>query len=103
MFAVIETGGKQYKVEKGTIIDIEKLPVEKNTDVKFENILLISDGKDVKIGQPYVKGASVTATVLNQIKSEKTIAFKFKRKIGYQKKSGHRQKLTTIKIEAIAG
>jgi len=75
-FAVIETGGKQYQVEVGTIIDIEKLDVETSNKVTFDKVLLMDDGKDLKIGQPYVEGAKISATVLNQHRDDKKIVFK---------------------------
>lgn len=102
-FAIIETGGKQYKVQQGTILDVEKLEAEQNANFTFDKILLVSSGSGVKVGQPYVEGVSVVATVLNQIKDEKKVVFKFKSKIGYRKKIGHRQPLTTIRVETIQG
>jgi large subunit ribosomal protein L21 len=101
MFAVIETGGKQYKVTKGTILDIEKLDTEISDKIVFDKVLLISDKDGTKIGHPYLDGANISGTVLNQIKGKKEIVFKFKRKTGYKKKQGHRQRLTTIKIDKI--
>jgi len=103
MFAIIETGGKQYKVEAGTIIDIEKLEAEVASKVTFDKVVLVDDGGKTNIGQPYVQGATVVASVLNHIKDEKKIVFKFKPKTGYKKKAGHRQPLTTIKVEAVNG
>ncbi|NBV42747.1 50S ribosomal protein L21 [bacterium] len=102
MFAIIETGGKQYKVAAGTIIDVEKLEAEPNTTLTFDKVLLVSGNGEPKIGQPYVEGASVKATVLNQVKDDKVIVFKFKPKTGYKRKAGHRQPLTTIKVESIS-
>jgi large subunit ribosomal protein L21 len=101
MFAVIETGSKQYKVAKDTIIDIEKIDVEKTGKVQFDKVLLVADKEKIEIGKPYVEGAVVTGTVLNQYKDKKIIVYKFKRKTGYRLKQGHRQQLTTIKIESI--
>lgn len=100
-FAVIETGGKQYLVSAGTIVDIEKLEAKPSESFQFDKVLMVVEGQTLKMGQPYIEGASVKATVLNQIKDDKKITFKFKRKTGYQKKQGHRQKLTTIKVETI--
>jgi len=101
MFAVIETGGKQYKVEDGLIIDIEKIDGEPTSFVTFDKVLLHFDGKTTQIGTPYIEGYKVTAKVLNQIRDKKKIVFKFKSKTGYKKKQGHRQSLTTIKIDSI--
>ena len=103
MFAIIETGGKQYKVEPGTIVDIEKLEAEVASKVTFDRVVLVDDGDKTNIGQPYVQGATVVASVLNHVKDEKKIVFKFKPKTGYKKKAGHRQPLTTIKVEAVNG
>ncbi|NDC82956.1 50S ribosomal protein L21 [bacterium] len=101
MFAIIETGGKQYKVEEGTIIDVEKLEVEAQGSVTFDKVLLVQSGEKTQVGQPYVSGASVSATVLNHVKDDKKIVFKFKPKTGYKRKAGHRQPLTTIRVSAI--
>ncbi len=100
-FAIIETGGKQYKVEAGTIIDIEKINGNKLDKVTFDKVLLVADDKQTIIGQPYIKSAKVEATILNQIKDKKITVFKFKKKTGYKVKQGHRQKLSTIKIEEV--
>jgi large subunit ribosomal protein L21 len=101
MFAVIETGGKQYKVAEGTIIDVEKLNCNITDKVVFDKVLLFSKNNEVKIGQPYLENIEVTGTALNQIKDKKVIVFKFKRKTGYKKTQGHRQQYTTIKITKI--
>lgn len=101
MFAIIETGGKQYKVEEGTIIDVEKLDAEAQGTVTFDRVLLVENGGEVQVGQPFVAGATVSATVLNHVKDDKKIVFKFKPKTGYKRKAGHRQPLTTIKVSAI--
>lgn len=101
MLAIIETGGKQYTVKPGTIIDIETINTEIGNTVSFDKVLLFSEGDKVQIGQPYVKNATVNAKVLNQVKADKVVVFKFKRKTGYQKKQGHRQAMTTIKVEEI--
>lgn len=101
MFAVIETGGKQYKVEVGTIVDVEKLEVAPSEQFVFDKVLLVSDESGLTLGAPFVEGATVTVKVLNQVKADKIIVFKFKPKTGYKRTQGHRQKLTTIKVEAI--
>ena len=102
MFAVIETGGKQYKVNEGLIVDVEKLPVDAKQDVVFDKVLLIYDGKETKIGNPYIEGAKVAATALNQHRDDKVLVFKLKRKTGYKRTRGHRQFLTTVKITGIS-
>ena len=103
MLAVVETGGKQYLLEEGTVVSVEKLAMEPGKTVTLDKVLLLkSDENKVEIGQPYVKGANVTALVLEQSKDDKVTVFKFKRKTGYQKKQGHRQQFTTIKVEKIS-
>lgn len=102
MYAIIETGGKQYKVAKGMIIEVEKLPVEADTQYSFDQILIVSDGdKNITIGQPYIEGASVAAKVIAQDKDKKVVIFKYKRKTNYNRKTGHRQPLTRLQIEEI--
>lgn len=102
MYAIIETGGKQYKVTKGMIIEVEKLPVEADTQYSFDQILIVSDGdKNITIGQPYIEGASVAAKVIAQDKDKKVVIFKYKRKTNYNRKTGHRQPLTRLQIEEI--
>lgn len=99
MFAVIKTGGKQYKVATDDIIAIEKLNGEAGEVVNFDNVLMVGE----KVGAPTVPGASVTAEVLKQFKDEKVIVFKKKRRQNYRRKNGHRQQLTLVKITGIAG
>lgn len=99
MYAIVEVGGKQYKFEKGEVADVEKLEPKKDK-VVFDKVLLISD-KETTIGRPYIERAKVTASILKQVKSPKTIAFKYRRRKGYHRKVGHRQKLTRVKIEEI--
>lgn len=110
-FAVIETGGKQYKVAVGDIVRIEKLSAqggpalggdaEVNEVVSFDNVLLVGDGETAKIGQPYVSGASVAAKVLEQGRDKKKIVFRYHSKTRYRKKKGHRQPFTEVVIESI--
>jgi large subunit ribosomal protein L21 len=101
MYAIIQTGGKQYKVEKGAKILIEKLPVEAGKDVVFDNVLAITDGDKIMVGTPVLKGAKVLAEVLEQKKGPKIIVFKKRSKKGYKKTLGHRQSLTEVKIKDI--
>ena len=104
MLAVIKTGGKQYLVKPGDIIDIEKISGNAGDEVDFSDILMVSDGKgDVKVGTPIVENAQVKGTILDEKKGKKITVFKFKRRKGYRKKAGHRQKYTSIKIESIDG
>lgn len=100
MYAIIATGGKQYKVEKEQIIRVEKLDVEPGTQYVFDQVLAIG-GEELVIGQPTVEGAVVKATVLDQARAKKVIVYKYKRKTGYHKKNGHRQAYTELKIDSI--
>ncbi len=100
-YAVIQTGGKQYRVAEGDLIEVEKLDIEAGAEAKLEEVLLISDGTKVSIGTPLLKGAAVTAEVVEQFKDEKVIAFKFKRRKGYHRTVGHRRQLTRLKIKSI--
>lgn len=102
MYAIIKTGGKQYCVEEGKIITVEKLDVAAGDEVTFEEVLLIS-GDAVKIGQPTVAGAKVTAKVLAQGKEKKIRIFKYKAKSNYRRHQGHRQPFTKVQIEKIEG
>ena len=100
MYAVIATGGKQYKVSEGDIITIEKLGAEAGETVTFDQVLAVSNG-ELSIGCPTVEGATVTATVVKEGKGKKVIVYKYKRKTGYHKKNGHRQLFTQVKIDKI--
>ena len=100
MYAIIATGGKQYKVAEGDIIKVEKLGAEAGSEVTFDQVLLVSD-KEVKVGTPTVEGASVKATVVAEGKGKKVIVYRYKRKTGYHKKNGHRQPYTQVKIDKI--
>ena len=100
MYAIIATGGKQYKVAEGDIIRVEKLGVEAGEKVTFDQVLLVS-GDDVKVGAPTVDGASVEADVIDNVKGKKVIVYKYKRKTGYHKKNGHRHQFTAVKITNI--
>jgi large subunit ribosomal protein L21 len=99
MYAIIATGGKQYKVSEGDVIKVEKLDAEAGNTVTFDTVLAVSD-KDLKVGSD-VASASVTATVMDQGRSRKVVVYKYKRKTGYHKKNGHRQAYTQVKIEKI--
>ena len=102
MYAIIATGGKQYKVSEGDIITIEKLGVEAGSKVTFDQVLAISDN-GMKVGNPTVDGATVEASVVREGRAKKVIVYKYKRKNGYHKKNGHRQSFTQVKIEKING
>ncbi|MGM9936703.1 MAG: 50S ribosomal protein L21 [Candidatus Ornithomonoglobus sp.] len=101
MYAIIETGGKQYKVAEGDVVFVEKLDVEEGAEITFDKVLLAADGDDVKVGTPVVEGATVTAKVLKNGKAKKVIVFKMKRKKNERKKKGHRQPFTKVEITAV--
>ena len=101
-YAVIKTGGKQYRVTVGDKLDVEKVDgAEEGSDVTFESVLAAGEGESVRLGAPFLSGASVVAKVLNQFKGEKVIAFKFRRRKGYHRKKGHRQLQTKVQITSI--
>lgn len=99
MYAIIETGGKQYKVSEGDVIKVEKLGVDENTAYTFDKVLAVSDG-DLKVGKD-VSNSTVSATVLSNGKAKKVVVYKYKPKKGYHKKQGHRQQYTCLKIDKI--
>jgi large subunit ribosomal protein L21 len=101
MFAVIRTGGKQYKVSKEDVISVEKLPVEPGASVELTDVLMIGEGAEVVSGSPLLDGASVSATVVEQTRAPKIIVFKKKRRHNYRRKKGHRQQLTVLRITDI--
>ena len=101
MYAIVETGGKQYQVEEGRYVDIEKLEGDVDAKVTFDNIVMIVNGKKSKVGQPYVSGASVEGKILKQDKAKKIIVFKQRPKKGYRKKQGHRQGFARVMINKI--
>ena len=101
MYAIVEIAGQQFKVEKDQQIFVHRLEVKEGSKVDFENVLLIDNGGKVNVGAPAVKGAKVTAKVLDHLKGDKVIVFKKKRRKGYRVKNGHRQSLTQIVIESI--
>ena len=100
-YAVIKTGGKQYRVSVGDKLDIEKLEAAEGDAVSFGEVLSAGEGEGIRFGAPFLAGAAVVGKVLKQFKGEKVIAFKFKRRKGYARKKGHRQNLTQVEITAI--
>ena len=103
MYAIVDIAGQQFKVEAGKEIFVNRLPAAKDASVEFDNVLLIDADGQIKLGTPYVEGAKVTATVLDdQAKADKVLVFKKIRRKGFQTLNGHRQKLTKIRIDAIA-
>lgn len=101
MYAVVETGGKQYRVAVGETVDVEKLAQAPGEAVVLDRVLMVSDEGNVRIGQPVVEGATVSATVLAHGKARKVIAFKHKAKERYRRKKGHRQEYTRLRIDGI--
>lgn len=101
MYAVIKTGGKQYRVAEGDVLNVEKLNAEAGSEVVFDEVLTVVNDGDVKIGQPVVEGAKVTAKVVEQGKGEKILVFKYKAKSNYRKRQGHRQPFTKVEISKI--
>ena len=100
-YAIIKTGGRQYRVAEGDTIDVDLLDVEAGKTATFGDVLMYADGKDLTHGNPLISGAWVTAEVVEQRKDKKVIAFKFKRRKGYHRTVGHRRKLTRVKIKSI--
>jgi large subunit ribosomal protein L21 len=101
MYAVLETGGKQYRVSAGDQLEVESLEVEKGKPVTFDRVLLVNNEGQLSVGTPLVAGASVVADVVDHIRGDKVIAFKMKRRKGYHRKVGHRQELTVVKVTEI--
>ena len=101
-YAIIKTGGRQFRVAEGDTIDVDLLDVDPGKTTTFGEVLMFADGKDVTQGNPLVSGAKVTAEILEQRKDKKVIAFKYKRRKGYHRTVGHRRKLTRVKIKSIS-
>ena len=102
-YAVIKTGGKQYRVAAGDKIDVEKLDLEVDSETTFETVLMVNDGSSIRIGSPTVDGATVSAKVLDQFRGPKGVAFKFKRRKGFHKTKGFRRHMTKLEITGING
>lgn len=102
-YAVIETGGKQYRVQAEDTLDIEQVTGEAGTMITLDSVLAYSNGSELLIGAPTVKGASVTAEIVEQHRGPKLVAFKIKRRKGYKRKIGHRQELTKVRVKSIKG
>ena len=100
-YAIIQTGGKQYKVATGDVIEVDKLEVQPGTETSFSDVIFFAQGEEVKTDAEALKGATVVGEVVAQIKGKKVIAFKYRRRKGYHRTVGHRQKLTKVKITAI--
>ena len=102
MYAVIRTGGKQYKIKEGDILEVERIAGQENKEVILDEVLLINNDKDVIVGQPLIKGAKVICEFLEEIKAKKVIAFKYRRRKDSETKKGHRQILTKLKAKKIS-
>ena len=102
MYALVEYKGKQYKAEKGAVIQVDKIDAEKGAKIDIESVLLVSDGDKIQVGAPYVKGAKVVCEVLdNECRGDKVLVFHKKRRKGYRKMNGHRQDLTNVVVKEI--
>ena len=101
MYAVFKTGGKQYRASTGDVIKVEKIEAEKGATIELDQVLMVGEGEDVKIGTPFLEGGKVTATVLDQGRGDKIKVIKFKRRKNYRRKMGHRQYFTQLEITGI--
>lgn len=101
MYAVIATGGKQYRVSEGAVLRVEKLDAEEGASVEFDRVLLVGDGEKVSVGKPFLEGGKVQATVMSQGKGRKVEVVKFRRRKNYRRTKGHRQHFTQVKITGI--
>jgi len=101
MYAVFKTGGKQYRASTGDVIKVEKIEAEKGATVELDQVLMVGEGEDVKVGTPFLEGGKVTATVLDQGRGDKIKVIKFKRRKNYRRQMGHRQYFTQLEITGI--
>ncbi len=101
MYAIVNSGGKQYKIQQGDVFRVEKIPGEIGSPVSLDKVLMFSDGENVNIGQPVLENVSVNGHIVEQDKTKKIIVFKYKRRKRYRRKQGHRQQYTAIKIDSI--
>ena len=101
MYAVVSTGGKQYRVQKGETLRVEKIPGEVGSKVTFDKVLMVADGESIRVGQPLIEKAAVQASIVEQDKAKKILVFKYKRRKRYRRKKGHRQPFTAIRIDGI--
>jgi large subunit ribosomal protein L21 len=102
MYAVVKSGGKQYKVQEGETFRVEKLPGEVGAEITFDDVLMFSDGETVRVGTPVLDNVTVKGTVVEQGQAKKILVFKYKRRKRYRRKQGHRQQYTAIKVDSIA-
>ena len=102
MYAIVESGGRQYRAEEGHTFSVEKLPYEVGDQIEIEKVLLVAEGDSVQIGRPTVEGASVKATVVEQYRGKKIFVFKYKPKVRYRRRRGHRQDYTRLRVDEIS-
>jgi large subunit ribosomal protein L21 len=100
-YAIVEAGGKQYRAEEGKTLTVDLLPVESGDEVTLDKVLLLVDGDDVTVGAPYIQGASLATKVVEMVKGEKILIFKYKPKINYRRHTGHRQRYSLLMVETI--
>jgi large subunit ribosomal protein L21 len=103
MYAVIQTGGKQYRVQPGETVQVEKLDAEVGKTVEFNEVLMVADGENVRLGTPHVAGAKVVAEVVDQGRAAKILVYKYRRRNAWHRKQGHRQPFTALKVTEISG
>lgn len=103
MYAIIETGGKQYRVREGEVLRVERLDAEPDSEVTFDRVLAVGEGAELRVGTPTVEGARVVGRVVGHGRDRKIIVFKYKPKVNYRRKKGHRQAFTTVRIDRIEG
>jgi large subunit ribosomal protein L21 len=103
MYAVIKTGGKQYRVQPGETVQVEKLDAEVGKTVEFNEVLMVADGENVRLGKPHVTGVKVVAEVVDQGRDTKILVYKYRRRKAWHKKQGHRQPFTALKVTEISG
>lgn len=103
MYAVVEINGKQYRAEQGQVLKVDRIDQEAGSNVSFDKVLLLSGDAGIKVGSPYVEGASVHAVIDSEIKADKVIVFKYKPKKDYRRTQGHRQRYTVLKVQEIVG
>ncbi len=101
MYAIIRCGGKQYRAQVGATVDVDRLPQSVGDSVEIDDVLLVADGGEVKVGQPRVQSAKVSATVVDQFRGKKIIVYKYRQRTSYRRKQGHRQHYTRLRIDAI--
>lgn len=101
MYAIIRSGGKQYRAQVGSTLDVDRLPQPVGGSVEIDDVLLVADGDEVKVGQPRVQGAKVSATVVDQFRGKKIIVYKYRQRTSYRRKQGHRQYYTRLRIDEI--